>query len=286
MKPRTSRGRAAAQTAQAGFGLWFVVPLVPLLLWAGAARWPYPDVLPTGWAPSHLAAALGDGVAGAFAASLLLGVLTAVLAVPAGAMAAHALAVDPPRGARALMVLLLAPVFVPPFVLVMGLNVVLLRAHVPPVLGIASILMVTAIPYTTLLMRTAYAGYDRAIEDEARTLGAGPRAVLVRVRIPMLAGPLLASALLAFLVGWSDYVVTLIVGGGMVVTVPLQVAAAASGTGNEATVAALSVAAIAPPLLLLLLVGGLARRASRPRPAQPRAEVLEQRELMTSGTRP
>ena len=87
-------------------------------------------------------------------------------------------------------------------------------------------------------------------------------------RIPLLAGPLTAAAFLAFLVGWSDYVVTLIVGGGLVVTVPLKVAAAASGTGNDAVVAALSVASVAPPLLLLVVIGAVSRSGRRSRPRQ------------------
>jgi putative spermidine/putrescine transport system permease protein len=283
VKPRTARGRVVARSSQAAFAVWFVLPLAPLLLWAVAARWPYPDVLPSGWGLSGFSSALNDGAGRAFGVSLLVGVVTAALAVPAGAMAAHALAFDPPPRARLFGGLLLAPVFVPPFVLVMGLGVVLLRAHIPPVVGIAVILMVTAIPYTTFLMRAAYAGYDRAIEDEARTLGASQRAVLLHVRIPLLSGPLLASTFLAFLVGWSDYVVTLIIGGGQVVTVPMKVASAASGTGNEAVVAALSVAAVLPPLLLLLLVGGLARRARRLRPSP--ASTVVRDELVQMGGR-
>ncbi len=259
MRPRTAGGRVFARSGQVTLGLWFVLPLVPVLLWAVARAWSYPDVLPSAWGPAGFVAALNDGAVPAYSTSMILGLLTAGLAVPAGAMAAHTLAFDPPSGGRAVTVLLLAPVFVPPFVVVMGLNVVLLRAHVPPLLGIAVILMVTAIPYTTFVMRTAYAGYDRTIEDEARTLGAGPRSVLVRIRIPLLAKPLIASALLAFLVGWSDYIVTLLVGGGQVVTVPLKVASAASGTGNDAVVAALSIAAVAPPLLLVVLVAAFSR---------------------------
>ena len=279
MRPRTRHGRGLARSGQATLGLWFVLPLVPLLLWAAARRWSYPDVLPSSWGPEGFVAALNDGAGPAFATSLVLGLLTAGLAVPAGAMAAHALAVDPPPAARTITVLLLAPVFAPPFVVVMGLNVVLLRAHVPPLFGIALILMVTAIPYTTFVMRSAYAGYDRAIEDEARTLGADPRSVLLHVRIPLLARPLSAAALLAFLVGWSDYIITLLVGGGQVVTVPLKVASAASGTGNDAVLAALSVAAVAPPLLLLMVVGLLARPARAPRSAQTVPTVTSELEL-------
>ncbi len=70
-------------------------------------------------------------------------------------------------------------------------------------------LTVAALPYTTYVMRAAYSGYDHGYDEEARSLGATPRAVLLRVHLPLVAPALAAAAFLAFLVAWSDYVVTL-----------------------------------------------------------------------------
>jgi putative spermidine/putrescine transport system permease protein len=80
-----------------------------------------------------------------------------------------------------------------------------------------------------------------------------------RVQLPLLAPAVATAALLAFLVGWSDYVVTLTVGGGRLVTLPLLLGSAAAGVGDEPTVAALAVSAVVPPLAAALLVGRLAR---------------------------
>ncbi|OMQ16474.1 hypothetical protein A7K94_0202345 [Modestobacter sp. VKM Ac-2676] len=90
--------------------------------------------------------------------------------------------------------------------------------------------------------------------------------MLRRVQVPLLAPALAATAFLAFLVGWSDYVVTLLVGGGRLVTVPLLVASAASAVGNEAQVAALSLLAVLPPVGLLVTVTLIGRRARQVRP--------------------
>jgi putative spermidine/putrescine transport system permease protein len=164
--------------------------------------------------------------------------------------------------ARAVEVLLLAPVAVPPLAVVLGLNVVALRAGVPGGVALVLVLLVAALPYTTFVMRSAYAGYDRGYEDEARTLGASARQVLLRVHLPLAAPALAAAAFLAFLVGWSDYVVTLVVGGGQLVTLPMLVGALGSASGNDAVVAATSVAAVVPPLALLAATGLLARRGA------------------------
>ncbi|QZY30132.1 ABC transporter permease [Nocardioides coralli] len=248
--------------AGAGMALtvWFLLPLVPLLLWAVADTWDAPARLPQDWGGRGLELALAEGGVAASGRSVLLGLVVAGIATPLGAAAARALALRTAPLPRLVSVLLFLPVALPLFAVVLGIDVTLLRLRVPGLVGIVLVLVVVALPYTTYLMRVAYGAYDSAFEDEARTLGAAPRAVRWRVRRPLLAPGLAGAAFLAFLVGWSDYLVTLLVGGGRLVTLPLLVAATASGTGNEPTVAVLSLAAVLPPVLVLVGVGLLRRR--------------------------
>ena len=255
--------RAPSPATRAGRALlvaWFLTPLLPLLLWAGANRWAYPALLPQRWGGAGWVAALDSGATAAFARSAVLGLVVATIATPAGAMAARALALGRVRWPRLVSAVLLAPVALPPFAVVMGLDVLLLRARIPGVVGVGLVLVVAALPYTTYTMRVAYGGFDLAFEDEARTLGASRRAVLRKVSLPLLAPSLAGAAFLAFLVGWSDYIVTLLVGGGQLVTFPLLIASTASGTGNEAAVAALSLSSLLPPLALLVTVALMGRR--------------------------
>jgi putative spermidine/putrescine transport system permease protein len=253
------RVAAARRLGRAVLVGWFLLPLLPLLLWAGADRWSFPAVLPQRWGFAGVREALGAGGVAALGRSSLLGLGVALLAVPVGAVAARALVQGRVRLPRTVGVLLLAPLALPPFAVALGLDVALLRARVPGPLGVLLLLTVAAVPYTTYTMRVAWGAYDVAVEDEARTLGAGRRAVLLRVRLPALAPALSGAAFLAFLVGWSDYVVTLLVGGGRLVTVPLLVGSAAAAVGNDSLVAVLSLAAVAPPLLLLVAVAALRR---------------------------
>ncbi|MBC7723704.1 MAG: hypothetical protein H7146_03005, partial [Burkholderiaceae bacterium] len=91
-----------------------------------------------------------------------------------------------------------------------------------------------------------------------------------RVHIPLVAPALARAAFLAFLVGWSDYIVTVIIGGGSIVSLPLIIASGAAGIGNDATVAVLSLGAIVPPLALLVLAGLAGRRRKHSRQSTPR----------------
>lgn len=252
--PPSPRPRAKAPLAAVPLGLWFTLPLVPLLLWAVADRWTAPAVLPQVWGLRGWRSALREGALTALGHSLLLGLVVAALATCAGALAGRSLVLGRVPAPRLVTVLLLAPVAVPGFALAVGLDAVLLRARVPGPVGVVLVLTVAALPYTTWVMRVAYGGYDLGFEDEARTLGATARQVVLRVQLPLLAPALSGAAFLAFLVAWSDYVVTLLVGGGQLVTVPLLVASTAAAVGNEPEVAALSLSGLLPPLALLLVL--------------------------------
>lgn len=254
-------GRVIRLALTALLVVWFALPFLPLVLWAFADGWSFPSPLPTAWGLQGVEDALGFGVLPGLARSVFLGLAVAAIATPLGALAARALTFGAVPFPRAVSALLLAPIALPPFAAVLGVNVLLLRAHVPPVLGVVLVLVVLALPYTTFVMRTAYGAYDLSYEEEARLLGASRAQVLRRVHLPMIAPALARAAFLAFLVAWSDYIVTVIVGGGEVVTLPLIVAGAASGLGNDAAVAVMSLGAVIPPVLLLVSV--LTLRGSR-----------------------
>lgn len=259
-------GRVARILTATLLVVWFLLPLTPLLFWAFADRWSFPAVFPTAFGTAGLRSAIAQGAVPAFGRSLGLGLTVALIATPIGAMAARALTQGTVRWPRAVSVLLLAPIALPAFAAVLGLNVLLLRAYTPPLVGVVLVLVVVALPYTTFAMRVAYAAHDIHYEEEARTLGASPFSVLWRVHIPLVAPALARAAFLAFLVGWSDYIITLIIGGGSVVSLPLIIASSAAGIGNDSTVAVLSLGAIVPPLALLALAGLAGRRRSSGRP--------------------
>ncbi len=250
---------AASRAGRALLALWLVLPLVPLLLWAFADRWTFPAVLPQEWGTRGLDAALAAGAGSAFRTSTLLGALVAVLATPLGALAGRALASREVPAGTAVLAVLLSPLALPPFAVALGLDVLLLRLQVPPSAGVVLLLVVVALPYTTLTMRAAYAAHDRGFEDAALMLGAGRWRTVWSVQLPLVSPALAGAAFLAFLVGWSDYIVTVLVGGGRLTTLPLLVASAAAETGSDAQVAVLALTSVLPPVALLVVVGALGR---------------------------
>lgn len=243
--------------------LWIVLPMIPVVLWSVAGEWRAPSVVPTSYSWGGFSALVTPQTGWAAASSLALGTAVAGVATPLGYLGALAVRRCPKGTGRVVELILLAPLAIPPFALVLGANVTLLRLHVPSFLGVVLILVITALPFTAFMFRSALASYDERFDDVARSLGATPGQTSRHVRLPLLSGASSRAFFLAFLVGWGDYIATLLIGGGTLRTLPMLLGSAASSTGNEQLTAALSLAILIPPMILLALLAGPALRGGR-----------------------
>ena len=82
-------------------------------------------------------------------------------------------------------------------------------------------------------------------------MGASRFVVVTRVMLPMILPGLSVAALFAFLLSWSQYLSTLIIGGGRVTTLPILLFAL-MGSGDRPVAAAVSLVFVAPAFVALL----------------------------------
>lgn len=255
--PTSRPGRLAALTRPVGLGLvllGLLLPLVPVLLWAVAERWRFPALLPTEFGTSAVRSLNDPGasVVPALLTSLTIATTVSLLAAVMGLCAGRALGLYSFRGKRLVQFLVLAPVIVPPFSVVLGVQVLFIRYGLADTIpGVVLVQLIPTIPYVTLVMASVYANYDTAYEEQARVLGAGPLRVLLTVTLPQVFPGLVVAALFAFLISWSEYILTLLIGGGSVTTLPLLLFASLGGSDTPQT-AALALVIVAPPMLLLV----------------------------------
>lgn len=244
---------------------WFVLatmvigmllPFAPLVVWSFAFRWSFPDLLPERWslrAWRYLATPESQ-VLPALRSSLLLAGAVTLLATIIGAPAGRALGMYRFRGRALIEMLILAPLIVPAFAVSLGIQIVFIRYGLADTfLGVVLVHLVPATPYMALIMAGVFANFDRQYEDMARTLGARPAQVWRWVTLPAVLPGLVVGALFVFLISWSQYALTLIIGGGRVVTLPMLLFAFAR-SGDNAVTAALSLVFIAPAVAALALV--------------------------------
>lgn len=238
-----------------GLGASLVLPLGVLAVWSVSLRWYYPALVPQSLDTRAWTDLLDvtSPVWSAVRGSVLVGGLTALLATLAALPAARRLSRESGRARRALTFVMLAPLLLPAFASVMGIHVVFLWLGVADTpLGVVLAHLIPATPYAVLLLTGTFERYDGRYEEVARTLGASARRVTWHVTLPLVRPGLVVAALLAFLVSWSEYLLTLIVGGGQVSTLPLLLLASAQG-GDAARTAVLSLIYVAPALVLFAL---------------------------------
>lgn len=232
--------------------LGVLTPLVPLLLWAVAGDFRYPALLP---APSTrgLARVLDPDVLAALGTSAAVAGTVALLAALLGLAAGRALGSHAFRGRRLVQLLLLAPAIVPALAVTLGIQVFFVRLGLADtVAGVVLVHLVPTVPYVSLVMAGVFAGFDERLLDAARVLGARPLQRLRHAVLPAVAPGLAVAALFAFLISWSEYVLTLLVGGGTVRTLPLLLFAAI-GSADLTAAAALALVLAVPPLALVAL---------------------------------
>lgn len=246
--------RIGQQAGVLGLTLALLLPLVPLVIWAFSQRWLFPAPLPAEWGLRAWRYILDpntrvlDALANSLAVALAVTALSLVVALPA----ARVLGLYPFRGKTLVEFLLLAPTVVPAFAAAMGIQVLFIRYGLADTLaGVTLVHLIPVLPYTVLILAGIFANYDVDYEHQARVLGAGSWRIFWHVTLPAILPGVIVAALFAFLISWSQYLLTLLIGGGSVITLPVLLLAFAN-SGDYAITAALSLVFIAPAIVALL----------------------------------
>ena len=231
----------------------FALPFGLLALLALAPAWRFPTVLPPAYslgALRSLLAADTDLLAG-LGRSLLLAGTVAVTATAGGFVLARAVARSGRVGRWEAASYF--PYALPPVLLAVLIQPFIIRLHLSgSVGGVLLGLLLIALPFATLLLRSFWSRQATEYEQLARTLGCTPAQALRQVLLP-LAWPLLRTCLFqTFLLSWFDFGLTNLLSVGKVRTLTVQVFTYV-GEANGQLAAVASLLLMLPPALLLWL---------------------------------
>ena len=184
--------------------------------------------------------------------SLIIAMLVSLFSIIVGLPAARAIALYEFRGKALVEWLLMVPIIVPGIVAVMGIHMMFIRYRLTDsILGVALVHLIPCVPYMVLVMASVFANYGTELEDTARTLGASRWQVLWHITLPGIFPGLLVATMFTFLISWSQYVTTLLIGGGKIVTLPLVLFPFISASAH-ANAAAISLVFVAPAIIVLI----------------------------------
>ena len=193
------------------------MPLSLLALWSVASRWPWPEILPEGYTLRGIEEIFSSGAVSlrVIGSSIAFSGLVALAAVVVGAMAARALVFYDFVGKELLQFGSILPIIVPTTVFAMGIHILLIRIGLSDtVLGVFLVHLISSLPYPVKLLTDSARATGKKLEEQARVLGAGPLYAYFMVSLPGMAPSVAVSLSMAYIVSFSQYFLTLIVGGG------------------------------------------------------------------------
>ncbi len=151
--------------------------------------------------------------------SVTVATLATLIAVPAGGLAAHALARSRLPGRRLIEAVLLAPLALPLIVWAIALLQIYARVGLSGTwTGLVLAHAAMVLPFPARILLATLTRIDPTLEHAAMTLGATPIRAFWRVTLPLAASGLATSAALGFLVSFNDVVVSSFLAGGHTMT--------------------------------------------------------------------
>ena len=218
----------AGALARGALGLGLLA-LAGLVLWSLAWRWPFPWLWPQSWSLQAWRQPASGWLAALGTSLTLAGVTTALaLALALAWLEAE----DRARRRRAPLAeaLIYLPLLLPQIGFLYGLNRVFLPLGLSGGLaGVAWGQLLFVFPYVMIALSDPWRALDPRISASAAALGAGPWRRLVAVKLPLLLRPILTAAAIGVAVSVAQYLPTLFLGGGRVVTLTTEGVALASG---------------------------------------------------------
>lgn len=175
-----------------------------------------------------------EAIAQALLNSLIVAAFSTLIATVIGTMTAFALERYSFRGQAFLDSVLYLPIIIPE--IVQAISLLLLFALIfnsiralfglSPELGLPTIItghVVFGLSYVTVVVRARLRGFDKALEEAAMDLGAGPRQTFIRITLPLILPGVLGGALLAFTLSFDNFVITFFTAGPGSTTLPLMI---------------------------------------------------------------
>lgn len=206
-----------------------------------------------------------DAIVRAFKTSMLLGLLTALIATTLGILACLAIVRYDFRGKETVNTLLVAPVLIPETVLAVGLLLFMQIMHQPRsflLLLLGHVLV--SLPYVVLVVQARLVGIRRVYEDAAMSLGANRFQTFREITLPLLMPAVMAGVLFSFTISFDNITATAFWRPGGVETVPTQIFGMLRNSISP-EINALGTVMIVITVGLPLLAGALARMMFRGR---------------------
>lgn len=237
-----------------GIVVLVILPLIPMIMWAFSERWLYPTIIPENFSlrPWRSAFRAGSNVFPAFWNSLYIAAVVTFVSTCIGIPAGRALGMYKFRFKTLAQFFILAPSIIPGLAVTMGMHIVFIKIGLSDsVLGVMLVHLLKTIPYMTIALTGVFANYNPEFEEQARILGANKTKTFFLITLPAITPGIITGGLFAFIISWGEYIMTVLIGGGRVITMPLLLFSFV-GSGDNGMTSTLGIIFLLPTIILLV----------------------------------
>ncbi|MDR7495048.1 MAG: ABC transporter permease [Armatimonadota bacterium] len=210
--------------AVTGVYLFLIVPIVIVIL-AALNAGNYLAFPPQGFSLRwFIRAAETEPFLRSFLFSLKLAGWVTVLSTVLGTMAALYVVRHAARFRDLLRLAIVAPLQFPAILTGIALLIFFLATGIGT-RGMRALLIghtLVSLPYVFLTVSAVLAGFDRSLEEAARSLGAGPLTTFRRITLPLIKGAVISGALFAFITSFDQFPISLLLVSVGNTTLPIQ----------------------------------------------------------------
>jgi len=215
--------------------LSIVSALVGLGLWSVAGYWSFPDALPETLVSLHWQSALTQ-ISETLNNTLLVGFAASTIALLLTLFALEAEQQRQKQLGVTISLIIYLPLLVPSIAFLFG--IVWLKEQIGSASAMLYVILghlLFVLPYMFLTMATSYRKLDLRYAQVAASLGCAPWRVFWSVKLPQLIVPMLFAYALGLAISFSQYLPTLLLGGGRIDTLTTEAVALSSGASRRVT---------------------------------------------------
>lgn len=203
------------------FSFVIILPTLTLFIWVFTERFTWPALIPQMFSLRALKSLIrmNSELMKTFIVSIIISMIVATISVIIGILTARALCFYDFRFKGAVKFMVMFPFLVPTTVFAMGIQVFLLRIGLGGnIYGVILCHTIYSLPYATRLIEEGTRAFSLKFEEQARVLGCTTGKAFFTVSLPNLTPVILSAFTMAYLISFSQYFLTLLIGGGNVNT--------------------------------------------------------------------
>lgn len=199
-----------------------VLPIMILFIWSLTSSWVYPNMLPSEISLRAMEYIFDTTNVKVLINSLFISFVVVFITIILSVLSAKAIALYDFRGKRLFEILVLSPIIIPTISVAMGIQLTFLKLQIAnTLLGVIIINIIPCLPYGVKIITDAYKVVGNKHEVQAKMLGANSIDTFRYITFPLILPGIIGASSMCFMISFSQYFLTLIIGGGSIITYPL-----------------------------------------------------------------